>query len=407
MDISGRSGPQLRLPRRWSLLPVALACLLGVLASGLASGPARAHPAVRAGTAADGARPAPVSPGYPLFNDPTGPPSAQYRLVRHIDAEIAGAPRRSTIRLAAYSFALSRVSRRLIAAHRRGVLVRLVVDQRSRTWGSVRRLGHLLGHDVHARSFVKICSHSCRGRAGDQHAKFMTLSRTGHKHDVLLVGSMNFSDLSAQRQWNDLYTVADPGIYRQFRRTFAQMRLDRPQPRLHLKPSPRGLAAQVAPLPGWSARNDPVLSRLRQVRCRGAGAHHHAHTVLRISMHAWNGSRGVLLARKVAGLSRARCDIRVLYGVGVGRRVVHILHRAGVPARSGAVHGTHTHQKLMVLSGRFARQREAEYVWTGSHNWTTQSLANDEVTLRVSGARTVHAYRVRFAALWKRSGRSG
>ncbi len=39
-------------------------------------------------------------------------------------------------------------------------------------------------------------------------------------------------------------------------------------------------------------------------------------------------------------------------------------------------------------------------MWTGSHNWTDRSLRNDEVTLRIAGARQVAAYQRRFLRIW-------
>jgi phosphatidylserine/phosphatidylglycerophosphate/cardiolipin synthase-like enzyme len=44
-------------------------------------------------------------------------------------------------------------------------------------------------------------------------------------------------------------------------------------------------------------------------------------------------------------------------------------------------------------------------VWTGSHNFSDRSLRNDEVTLRVAGARQVAAYRANFGRIWAVAGR--
>jgi len=44
--------------------------------------------------------------------------------------------------------------------------------------------------------------------------------------------------------------------------------------------------------------------------------------------------------------------------------------------------------------------RDDRTVWTGSHNWTDRSLRNDEVTLRIAGARQVEAYRRAFLHVW-------
>jgi phosphatidylserine/phosphatidylglycerophosphate/cardiolipin synthase-like enzyme len=344
------------------------------------------------------------SPGRAVFNDPLGSGRRQFALIRHINAKIDGAGRSSVVRLAAYSFAMPSTAQALLRAHRRGAAVKVVVDAHSARWGSVRNLRRQLGGDRHHRSFVLVCRHSCRGTAGNQHAKFVTISRTGRHDDLVMVGSMNFTAFAAAGQWQDLYSVAgNTRLYRQLVRVFRQMTRDRAQPRLRLQTPGEGFRTEVAPVAGTGVE-DPVGARLGAVRCGGAAGGHHR-TVVRISMHAWNGDRGVRLAKKVAGLRRAGCSVRVLAGVGVGRHVATVLRRARVGYRAAGPDDPATHQKLMLVSGRFGRSSSASYVWTGSHNWTDRSLRNDEVTLRVAGARRVAAYRANFDRIWRAYGR--
>ena len=119
------------------------------------------------------------SPGVARFNDPTGTERRQYALVRAVDRAVDRAPGGSTVRIAAYSFAMPSTARALRRAHHRGVRVQLVVDDRSARWGSVRVLARELGTSTRRHSFVRVCDRSCRGTTGNQHAKFVTISRTG------------------------------------------------------------------------------------------------------------------------------------------------------------------------------------------------------------------------------------
>jgi phosphatidylserine/phosphatidylglycerophosphate/cardiolipin synthase-like enzyme len=342
----------------------------------------------------------PRSPGQALFNDPFGTKRQQFALIRHINRAIDGAGRRSVVRVAAFSFAMPATAQALIRAHRRGAAVKLVVDDRSATWGSVRNLRRQLGANIHRRSFVRVCHGSCRGGSGNQHAKFVTISGTRRAEHVVMVGSMNFTTFAAARQWQDLYSVADADLYAQYERVFRQMKRDRPQKGLSLPALAHGMRVEVEPR--VATPPDPVAVRLAAVRCRGVDrrAGDRGHTLLRISMHAWNGERGVRLARKVAHLRRTGCDVRVVGGVGVGRRVATILRRAGVDYRAGDRDGRATHEKVMFVSGRYGASDNASFVWTGSHNFTDRSLRNDEVTLRVAGARQVAAYRANFDRIW-------
>ncbi len=91
---------------------------------------------------------------------------------------------------------------------------------------------------------------------------------------------------------------------------------------------------------------------------------------LRISQHAWNGSRGVYLANKVATLAKGGCKVSVIYGVGMGSTVRNILVRAKVAMSAGTHKGIRTHEKYLLLKGGYGDNPAAQIVWTGSHNWT-------------------------------------
>jgi hypothetical protein len=182
------------------------------------------------------------------------------------------------------------------------------------------------------------------------------------------------------------------------------MATDRAQPPLSLPGAGDGLRLDTSPVPFGA---DPVATRLARVHCAGAtgGTGAHGRTLVRISMHAWNGRRGIDLARRTAALAKQGCRIRVVAGVGFGRRVLSILEKGGVGLRRAVEGAPATHQKLMILSGHLGRDRAASYVWTGSHNWTDRSLRNDEVMLRVAGVRQVTAYRAAFHRIWALSAR--
>ena len=378
--------------------------LLVFVVPGNGQSPGASHPRPTTEQPASGdARTAPRAlPGHVFFNDPLGGTRAKFALVRHINEAIRRSPRGSTIRVAEYSFAMPSTAAALVNAHRRGVMVQVIVDDHATRWRSVRELARALGMHKHANSFVKVCHRSCRGGPGNQHAKFVTFSRTGRKQDLVMIGSVNFTRFNAMEQWNDLYTVADPRLYTQVRGWFRLMKKDRPQAQLKFPGAGEGMRMVISPLVDPSKRDDPVYQRLQAVRCRGArhaGDPQHR-TIIRIAMHAWNGSRGVLLARQMAGLHELGCNVKVLYGIGIGRQVLSILTKAGVPVRNSEDRGRRVHEKVMILSGVLGKDRSAKFVWTGSHNWSNRSLVNDEVILRVEGARLVGGYLHNFHTMW-------
>jgi phosphatidylserine/phosphatidylglycerophosphate/cardiolipin synthase-like enzyme len=50
------------------------------------------------------------------------------------------------------------------------------------------------------------------------------------------------------------------------------------------------------------------------------------------------------------------------------------------------------------------RQIDANYVWTGSHNWSDRSLRNDEIMFRVAGRHLVQDYLANFRQMWRAAG---
>ena len=351
------------------------------------------------------ADPAPETGGAVAFNDPRGDRSRQFSLVRRIDRAIRGAEAGATVRLAAYSFAMPSTARALLDAHAGGAHVQVVVDDHSAHWGAVRRLRERLGTDTSAADFVKVCRLSCRGGRGNQHAKFVTVSSGSAGDDLVMVGSLNLTNYSSQRQWNDLYVASDSGAHDQLVDVFERMADDRPQGRLAVRETAKGFETDLAPYT-TGAGGDPIKRRLDRVRCRGASllSGKNGRTVVRVAMHAWNGDRGIDLARRVARLHRQGCDVKVLYGVGMGRAVATILRTNGVPVRDSNNGGRRVHHKVMVLSGVLGRQIDANYVWTGSHNWSDRSLRNDEIMFRVAGRHLVQDYLANFRRMWNAAG---
>lgn len=354
--------------------------------------------------AVDAADVPPYTGGRVAFNDPHGSKQRQYALVTRYNQAIRSAEPGSTVRLAAYSFAMWSTANALLAAHERGVNVRVIVDDHVERWGPVKALARELGTDTSAHSFLQTCRLSCRGGRGNQHAKFLTVSEGRLGEHLLMVGSMNLTRYSAERQYNDLYWVFEPAAYARFTGLFDRMAKDRPQPRLALPETRSGFVTDVAPYRGSGA--DALRDDLARIRCDAApGAGRRGRTVVRIAQHAWNGERGIDLARQVAGLQRAGCDVRVLYGVGMGRVVANVLRDAGVPIRDSEHDRTWVHHKMMLVSGGFEERTDVDLVWTGSHNWSDRSTRNDEVLLRVAGRPLVERYLAAFDRLWTRAAR--
>jgi hypothetical protein len=380
------------------MLRKTVAVLTAVLAVLLAAGPATAYT---------------PQPG-PIFNNPMGDRADKDRILRHLVRTIASTPRNSVIRIAAYSNDRPDVVDALIAAHRRGVDVRVVLND-NWTSGATRRLIRVVGRNPDRRSFVAICKGSCRGGAGNQHMKFYLFTRAGEARNVVMVGSANLTGYGARNQWNDMYTTrGNPGLLELYATVFEQLARDRRVRDPYVHRTVDGFESEFGPYLGATEDDDPVMRRLNAVRCAATGGFgRNGHTVIRITMYGWVGERGLYLAEKVADLDRRGCDVKVLASAG-GRRVVGTLERGGVLVKTPDLdldddpetgfgetpYEVFTHQKYMTLDGGF-RGRMGHQVWTGSENWSGLGLMNDEVTIRIPRRRTHDQYVANFNYVWR------
>jgi phosphatidylserine/phosphatidylglycerophosphate/cardiolipin synthase-like enzyme len=343
-----------------------------------------------------------------LFNNPTGSAAAKARLIDRFISSVNSAHRGSHIRVAAYSNDRKDIADALIAAHRRGVHVQILFND---NWTSYQteRLQRRLGSDVTQESFLRVCRSSCRGEKGNLHSKIYLFSHTGTARNVVMVGSVNLTGYGVKTQWNDLYTaVGKPALHKQFVTIFDQMKRDRPMDHPFRSTTADGFDTNFYPRYGTTAADDPIMGRLGKVRCNhvSGGAGIDGHTMIRINMYGWNGTRGVYLAKKVASLSRNGCNVKVIE-TNAGGKVVRILRGGGVevktPDRDRNNNGTvdlYTHEKWMILSGRYGGG-SGWHVWTGSQNWSDRSLNGDEVTMHIPRRGAFSAYRQNFQLIWK------
>lgn len=362
--------------RTMSLSGTALVTLLAGLA--VVAGPAPTEPASARLVSSVAAAPGRYTPREgTLHNNPLGTRAAQYRLFRHINRSIRSSPPGSYIRFAVFSFSDTRTAKNLIAAHRRGVHVQLVFNGHA-MYDAEKRLRRAFGTNRHRRSYTIFCKGTCRSGRGEMHAKVYQFSRAGNARFVTMIGSNNMTTHNAERQWSDLTTLIGAGrVYKVTWRWFYQLTKDRPVRAPRIATHQHGVGLQFLPH-SVAAHGDPVLRALQPVRCAPA------RTQVRISMHAWFGPRGRRIADRVAQLARQGCLVRVFHGEAFGSKIRRTLARSGVRIATSWAPGVKTHQKLLVVNGRYGSNPSARHAWTGSHNWTPRALKIEDAILRVS-----------------------
>lgn len=327
-------------------------------------------------------------PARVLFADPTAEGEEdQNATVRRLVEMIGHTPADATIRIVAHSFSLVPVAEALVAAHDRGVRVQVLSDRSvSGAWKGPTLLREALGTDRRAASFIHLAP-------GELHQKSWTFSRTGDSRDVVMLGSMNLTYVSA-RQFTDVVTyVGRPRVREVLDRRFVQLRRQLPDP----EPLPGvdlGRGDRAWFFPTTDDGGDPVSALLGAVPAEGAR--------IRVVMYAWLDERGLDLARLLVDKAAQGAQVQAVLGSSVGPQVREVLADTDVEVLDGVLERGDPHTKLTVLSypRADAPDGRTRLVLTGSDNYTTRSLTRPELLLRLDGetpsGRTRHAAYERF-----------
>jgi hypothetical protein len=374
--------------------------------------------------------------GGAVFNDPQGGFAARWRIVQHIDDAVRRTPSGQRILISSYLMDSVSSADALVAAHARGVHVKIVLDGDQGNTAVSRRLAGVLNADNidpdtgepyrdengralpwgPDRSFVVFCKGSCRGdrTMTNNHSKFYLFSRTGTARNVVMVSSSNLNRGGAVRGWNDALTVkGKPAMFQDYASIFREMAQDTPLDGDRFREVTRGrYTSRFFPL---TVYRDPVLEDLARVRCRGAtgGAGRKGRTAIHVAMFAFLNERGEQIARRLVELDNRGCDVSVIYGAP-SREVADILKRS---ARRGGVRlwdsrrdldgdrvpDLRTHEKYMLINGVYAGDTSSWQVHTGSQNWGQTLMNGDDVTLNVE-SRFIHA---QYLANWRSIARYG
>lgn len=368
-------------------------------------------------------------PSGAVFNHPRGTEAARWRIVRTVDQAIRNAWPGSRIWIVLYLMDSKPTADALLAAHKRGVEVRMVVNKETASSPQVARVARAVNGDNGDpdpvtnqplrwgpdESFVTYCEGSCRSRGGFAHSKFYLFSHTGAAKDVTMVSSSNLNAGGAVKGWNDLYVIQDdPKLLYEpdnpltltagFATIHDQMAADRPiEGEVYREVTSGPYTAGFFPT---TDDRDPVYEDLNQVQCTGAtgGAGLNGRTVIRVSMFTWSRARGIKFAHKLVALGKARCDVGIIYAAP-GIRVRKILIPA---ARKGYLKiwnsqrdvnpvdgkaGLRVHHKYLLINGVYGSNTSSWSVHNSSDNWAgDHTWVSDENLLTVRGRGAFSSY---------------
>ena len=332
-----------------------------------------------------------------FFSDPRAKGSASNvtrNLVRHHFDRAAGG---STAQVTTWEITDTAITDAMIRAMRRGVRVRVLLAVRHCNTTAAIDLRRAVRS--YAGSFVRCITGSARSGGGAMHQKSYTFSQVGSVRHVTVVGSANATRESFADQWVDLYQhVSRPDVYAAYAKVFALQQLDDDLAAPYRAFTFAGGEAQFHPVNNASptAADDPVHRRLITLP-KGRD------TVIRVASFGMRGKRGDWLAGDLIAHKRAGSTVVVLTGPPASGAVERRLRAAGIEVTRAFDRNCSTgkgsscnyiHLKLMTAS--FVRAGVRQYqVWTGSDNWSPNSLNSDEVSHRIDG-RVAYRQYVRF-----------
>ena len=402
----------------------ALAVLLSMLVAWAPSSTATAGSA-KASVVAKKAKKAGWHPAPGVkFNTPRAG-AKQFVLERQVIAAINHAKRNSTIRMVMFSFDRMPVADALIKAKKkRNVTVQVIVNGHEFPKAQ-KKMKKRLGTKKQARkrknkSFFYQCKASCRGQGDVQHSKFVLFSHTGKATDVVMLGSLNMKMNGDANQYNDLLTLnRKPTLYKDLDKVFTQMKRDKlAKPAFLDEKIGKSMELYVLPFPKapkgtkktrYTVARDPISRILKPVVCSGARVPS-KRTAIRVNMHAWDGQRGIMLAKKFRNLYAKGCDVKLLVGYA-GKRVRQIFatptKRGRVPVRSTGYDTNgdgeidlYSHEKELMINGHYGKARGKKVIVTGSSNYQNGGQYGDELIFKVFSPGLHTKYVRHFNNLW-------
>jgi phosphatidylserine/phosphatidylglycerophosphate/cardiolipin synthase-like enzyme len=386
--------------------------------SGGATPPGATATQVSPGSTSPGAKPTKGTGAASMqveFSDPwSHSTAAQYRLHRTQIAAIDAAPKGATIHLVMYTLATETVGRALLNAYRRGVNVRMIIDDHE-NYRWTKRLQRAIGTDQRHGSYVVRCHLACASditypRRRSQgtirpyvHAKWLLVDRSGSNRYVSMIPSENLTPAATQQSNDMLVLRGDKPIYDFLLARFNIMKKDSGSAygtvsagtlTMTMFPMPLPAGYTIDPDSPVPASMDPYLDYLRDIQCGGDHS-----TTIRIAMYMWTYPR-LEVAKRFAELARAGCTVVAIgqplspeRDEGWDPEITRALVDGGVQLHQTAGGGIYLHSKIVTLDGWTTEGARLKLAITGSSNFLLQALvASDDLVVTNSDPAVVDAY---------------
>jgi phosphatidylserine/phosphatidylglycerophosphate/cardiolipin synthase-like enzyme len=370
---------------------------------------------------------------HATFNNPVGNVAEQNAIFSQFARLIDRVPAGEQIALSFFGFdTVSQadgpdtpdLTARLIAAHDRGVNVKVILDQAQVGNEAHTELLAELGDDDSRPSWIVTCADQFpdgpdRGCIGTRvkewsngplyaynHNKFALFSALAMNNgstvsNVVFTGSSNIGVWDANEAFNNMLTISDAATYRTFTAYFEDLRAFRYSAEGdndYYTDSGTGSTYRTfffprherAGKPFEDPGSDTIYNTLQSVdpACKYQEADGSWHqTDVRVAMLSFNRPA---IAKKLASLSKAGCWVDVVYS-DANAAVLDAMRVSGGPQLTRCYlnvepgRDIRVHSKYMLIDGGFADDITPR-VYTGSHNYAWSALRqSDETLMRITG----------------------
>jgi len=365
-----------------------------------------------------------------VFNNAAGNKTSERRAQTVLDKTISAVPgcntakgctKRQTITMAMYLFSQKSTADRLIAAHKRGVNVHILIDNGAEG-AQLSRLRKAFGTSKARRSYVVKCNRGgCMSNYpyATIHVKYYLFSQVGAAKNVSIISSANPHRVNIYNSFNNSHTIVEgnkPIIYNRLMKYFSDMTLNRQNHAYGNGKNTTNGPFTVYIYPQRTSKNVQYLDVLRTVKC-STTLGSKRRTVIRMNMWGFTNPR-MDVAKKLWSLHNKGCKVDVTLNRGRASRTIMrqllvkssrygqmVVEDAWKDKNRNDYGEQYTHHKAMIING-YVQGRNQRVSWTGSQNLTSNgSLYNDDMILRVAGTGYYRAYSSNFSYIQKKSKR--
>jgi len=359
--------------------------------------------------AAPSAAPAAIS-YRTLFQDPGPARTLDLSLDNRAIALMNATPKGEQLRFTFRDFNSQPITDALIAAHRREVDVRGVIDGGERNQATVAQLVREIGADR-----VVVCGergvfNSCISIADPpslMHNKFMTFSRLADgRGPIVLQTSKNFLAPSQLTYYNDMVEIeGDVPLHDAYNRYFDALQAQVRSADFYLFAPEAGPNTIFTSPRSQRSREteDTIVERMDEIDCSEGGSAS-GRGLIRVANMAFRSERAVIMTRLVA-LHREGCEIDVI-ATNLDGDIVAGLASEGIRVRPFFLRGLSTAQRQVIVHSKFwlvdavsrLTGRRAKVVYAGSSNWRGDQQRSDDLLLRIADDGVYAAY----AGYWEK-----